>query len=181
MKKNDIKVITNLRENGRMPLTELSRRIGLPISTIHEKLKKRIAQGAVRPCVLLQFQKLGFDTRAFILLGVEPAEKEKLLAYLSKHANVNSLFRINSGWTALIEGVFRDMYALETFIETVEQLFTIRQKQVCYVLDELRREAFFSDAVLAEGLVANGTKSRESLKNNKKKQRFTNTSEFHPD
>lgn len=154
MKKNDIKVITNLRVNGRIPLTELSRKTGLPVSTIHEQLKKKIEQEMMRPSMLLRFEKLGFDTRAHILLGVEPGEKEKLLAYLAKHQNVNSLFRINSGWTAIMECVFKDMYALESFIETIEGMFTVKQKQVCYVLDELRREAFFSDEILAEGLVA---------------------------
>lgn len=51
-----------------------------------------------------------------------------------------------------MECVFKDMYALESFIETIDGMFTVKQKQVCYVLDELRREAFFSDEILAEGL-----------------------------
>ncbi|MBS3124955.1 Lrp/AsnC family transcriptional regulator [Candidatus Woesearchaeota archaeon] len=162
--KQDMNMISALRRNGRIQLAELSRRTNVPISTLHERLKQEIAEGVVHPSALLNFGKLGFDTRAYILIGVDPAEKDKLLSYLSKHQNVNSLFRINSGWTTLMECVFKDMYALENFIEGVEKQFTIRQKQVCYVLDELRREAFLSDADLLPGLLGGSFKYSKAKK-----------------
>lgn len=46
-----------------------------------------------------------------------------------------------------MECVFKDMYSLESFIENLESTFTVKQKQVLYVLDELKREMFFSDYV----------------------------------
>ena len=58
--KKDTNMISELRKNGRIQLTELSRRNGLPISTIHERLKGYIAQGLVKPSVLLDFVKLRF-------------------------------------------------------------------------------------------------------------------------
>ena len=153
MKKKDINNITTLRVNGRISLTELSRNTGLPVSTIHERLKQHVQTGLLHPTTLITFSKLGFYTRAYILLGVHTREKEKLLSYLSQEEHVNSLFCINNGWTALMECVFRDMYTLEQFIENLETMFTVKQKQVCYVLNELKREAFFSDKAMADKLI----------------------------
>ena len=154
MKKTDIKVLVNLRTDGRVPLTELSRKTNLPVSTIHDRLRKNIQSGLIKPTILFNFDKLGFDTRAHILLSVEPAEKEKLLAHLKEHPNVNSLFRINNGWNVVIECIFKNMTESENFVEKLEQEFQIKQKEVHYVLEELKREGFLTRQDQAEKILA---------------------------
>ena len=154
MKKSDVKLISYFRSEGRVTLTDLSRRTGLPVSTIHERLRSYVNNSLLKPSALLNFNLLGFETKAFVLIGVDSSEKVKLFDHLSKCDNVNSLFRINSGWTALLECIFKDMYSLEEFIEKLESAFTVRQKLVCYVLDELKRESFLSQPNVAELVIA---------------------------
>src|SRR3972149_6894369 len=154
MKKTDIKVLVNLRTDGRTPLTELSRKTNLPVSTKHDRRRKNIQSGLIKPTILFNFDKLGFDTRAHILLSVEPAEKEKLLAHLKEHPNVNSLFRINNGWNVVIECIFKNMTESENFVEKLEQEFQIKQKEVHYVLEELKREGFLTRQDQAEKILA---------------------------
>ncbi len=144
MKKNEMMLITNLRKNGRMPLTELSRITSLPVSTLHEKLKQQIQNGVLKPTALVNFEKIGYNTRAYILLSVEQDEKEKLYEQLKKNRNVNTLCRVNNGWSIIMECVFKDMYSLEDFVEKIEKNFHIRQKQVHYVLAEFKREEFLA-------------------------------------
>ena len=143
MKKTDIKIITKLRTNGRTSLTELSRNTKLPISTIHERLKKHKQTGLLKPIVLLDFEKVGFATRAHILLSA--TEKEKLFAHLRVSPNVNNLFRVNNGWNIIMECIFKDMHSLEDFVEELENNFNIQKKEVHYVLKELKREGFFTE------------------------------------
>ncbi len=150
LKKAEIKIITNLREDGRMPLTDLSRKIKLPVSTIHGRLKSIIDAGILKPSALLNFEKIGFSTRAHILLTVDPAEKEALLAHLKEHPNVNSLSKINNGWSLIMECIFKNMPLLENFVEQIEQNFHIKQKQVHYILEELKREEFLNKPAQAE-------------------------------
>jgi len=154
MKKTDIKILVNLRTQGRVPLTELSRKTNLPVSTIHDRLKREIQKGMIKPTILFDFEKLGFDTRAHILLSVEPTEKEKLLAHLKEQPNVNSLFRINNGWNVLMECVFKNMQESENFVEQLEQNFHIKQKEVHYVLQEIKREGFLTQQEKADKLFA---------------------------
>ena len=144
MKKTDSVIITALRHNGRIRLTELSRKTGLPISTLHERLKKYIKQGLLFPRALLDFAKLGYAGRAQVLLAVEQTDREQLFNHLKVHPNVNSLYKINNGWHLLMECIFEDMYSLEEFIEGLEQKFSITRKEAHYILGELRREAFYT-------------------------------------
>ena len=144
LKKAEIKIITNLREDGRIPLTDLSRKIKLPVSTIHDRLKGITDAGILKPSAIINFEKIGFSTRAHILLTVDSTEKEALLAYLKEHPNVNSLYKINNGLSLIMECIFKDMPSLENFVEKIEQNFHIKQKQVHYILEELKREEFLS-------------------------------------
>ena len=144
MKKIDAKLFTTLRQDGRIPLTQLSRKTGFPVSTLHERLKQHVKQGNLRPSVLVNFQHLGYNTRAQVLLSVEPQDKDTLFEYMRKHQNVNSLYRINNGWNILAECVFRNMHEMENFLENLESKHKIKQKQVHYILDEIKREDFLT-------------------------------------
>jgi len=152
MKKTDICIITQLRINGRMPLTELSRKTDLPVSTIHDRLKKHVRAKVIKPTVLLNFEKIGFAARAHLFLAVEPAEKDKLFGYLKSHINVNTLFRINNGWNVMLECVFKDMPSMEDFVDQLEETFHIKQKEIHYTLQELKREGFMTDTKAGEKL-----------------------------
>lgn len=153
MKKINGKMISYFRKDGRISLTALSRKTGLPVSTIHERLKRMVASKVVRPSLLLNFSSFGFNAKAFLLISVPHAEKEPLLKHLSNSYHVNSLFRINNGWTALCECIFREMVELENFVEQLERKFSVSKKEVFYVLNELSRENFLCEPGLAESLL----------------------------
>jgi len=146
MKKSDITILSYLRANGRMPLTELSKKTGLPVSTLHERIKKHIKNGLIRPSALVSFTQLGQTARAHVFLAVEQQDRAKLFSHLDYHPNINSLFRINNGWNLLAECVFCDMHSLEDFIDKLEHQFKITKKEIHYTLDELKREAFLRDS-----------------------------------
>lgn len=125
-----------------MPLTELSKKTGLPVSTLHERIKKHIKNGLITPSALVSFTQLGQTARAHVFLATEQQDRLKLFSHLEHHPNVNSLFRINNGWNLLAECVFTDMHSLEDFIDKLEQTFKITKKEIHYTLDEIKREAF---------------------------------------
>jgi DNA-binding Lrp family transcriptional regulator len=152
MKKTDLHIISQLRTNGRMPLTLIAQKTKLPVSTVHDRIKQYKRKKWLKFSALPNFEKIGFAARAYILLSVEPAEKDKLFQRLEAHPNVNSLFRINNGWNAIMECVFKDMPSMEDFVEKLEAEFHIKQKQVHYILGELKREGFLADKDCAETL-----------------------------
>ncbi len=97
---------------------------------------------------MLDFGKLGYATKANIILSVDKNRKDELREYLMKHQNVNSVYKINNGYDFMIEVIFSDLKEVESFVESLEVSFNITSKQVFYTLDELKRESFMSNPKL---------------------------------
>ena len=56
-----------------------------------------------------------------------------------------SIFRINNGFDFIVEAVFKNINELENFIESLEDKFKIKSKNVYYIIDEIKREKFMTD------------------------------------
>ena len=140
-------ILSHLRQEGRIALTEISRKTGLPVSTIFDRI---CATKAInRYTLLLNFSALGFGCRALILIRTTKDMRSGLCTYLIRHPYVNTLHRINNGHDFCIEGIFIDMGHLERFVEQLEEQFPIKDIQTHYLLEELAREGFLRDEHLA--------------------------------
>lgn len=144
--KKDLLIISNLRQDARMNLTKMSRNTRIPISTIFDKIKSYNGNIVRKHVALIDFEKLGYNTRAKIILKVNKEDKVALKNYLMKDFNVNSVYRINNGYDFMIETIFQNIKAMEEFLEKLEERFRIEQKEYFYIIDDLKRESFLSNA-----------------------------------
>lgn len=149
IEKKQIAVIAHLRRNARAKLTYISKQTGLPVSTIFEYIKRNDEGIVRRTTSLVDFAKLGFGTRAHIILQASVEGRQALLEFLMKHKNVNSLYKINNGYDYLAEGVFKSIGALEEFLEKLSVQFRVKRKEVYHIIDDIKREEFLSDPQLA--------------------------------
>lgn len=143
---NDKKLIllSLLRKNNRQKLTNLSRQTHVPVSTIFDSLKNDFNRHIVKHTCLLDFTKIGFTVKAMVLIKFKPEEKASGISYLSKNLFVNSLSRINNGYDVSSEIICKDINALEEFLDDLELNCKIRKKDVFYLMNDIKREAFFS-------------------------------------
>lgn len=145
MKEKDIKIITNLRQDARMPLTKMSRITRIPVSTIFDRLKENERSIITKHTTLIDFSKLGYHTRANITIKVDRDDKQKLCEYLSKNNSVNSLYKINNGYDFMIEGIFKQIKDLDDFLEDIEGKFRIQDKKSYFIIQDIKRENFMSN------------------------------------
>jgi DNA-binding Lrp family transcriptional regulator len=143
--KKDLAIISHLRTNARMPLTKMSRKIQIPVSTIFDRLKIGEREFIQKHTCLLDFSKLGYKIRSNIIFKVEREDKEALKDYLMKHSAVNSLYKINNGFDFMLEGVFKDMQEMERFMDELDKRFKITEKSSFYIIEDLKRESFMSN------------------------------------
>ncbi|MEM4282209.1 MAG: Lrp/AsnC ligand binding domain-containing protein [Candidatus Woesearchaeota archaeon] len=148
--KKDLVIIAHLRQNARMKLTAMSRKTALPVSTIYDRLQLHEGKTILKHSSLIDFSRLGFSARVNVLFKLGKTDKQEFVAFLSKHQNVNSLYRINNGFDFLAECIFKNIRELEDFFEQLDARFDIKHKEVYHVIDELKREAFLSDPQLIE-------------------------------
>jgi DNA-binding Lrp family transcriptional regulator len=142
MKEKDLQIVRHLRNNARETLTRLSKKTGVPISTLFDKLNQYREQLILRHTCLIDYQRLGFDLRVQLLVKI-PKDKERFEHYISEHFHVNTVLRINNGYDYLIEAVFKNMKEFTDFIQGFER-FPIKERKEFYILEDIKREAFLT-------------------------------------
>lgn len=142
--KKDLLIVSNLRRNSRETLTNMSRATKIPISTIYDKL--RLHEGGLikKHTCLLDYNKLGYPTRANVMLRVDKPDRDAVKDFLVRHKNVNSVFKINNNFDFMAEMVFREIKELEDLLEALEDKFKIKAKQVFYIIEDIKREEFLA-------------------------------------
>lgn len=147
MNEKDFKILTFLRQDSRMPLTKMSRKTQIPVSTIFDKIKSYEDNIILRHTALIDFSKLGFTTRANISFRVDREDKDNLKEHLVNSAYVNSIYKINNGFDFMIEGIFKDLKEMEDYIELLEKKFKIAEHKSHFIIEDLKREAFMDGSL----------------------------------
>jgi len=143
MKDKDILLIRELRKNARQSLTKISDKTKIPVSTVFDRLKLNENSVIKKHTSIIDFNQLGYNTRATITLRVHKEDREKARDYLLLHRHVNTMYKINNGYDFQIEAVFKNFKELEYFIEELEELIRIKTKQVYYIIEDIKNEEFF--------------------------------------
>lgn len=137
--------MAELRSDARQKLTTMSRKIHLPISTIYDRIRYHQGKYIYKHSTLLNFEELGFQTRAHILFRVQKEDKEAFAETLQHSPWLNSIYKVNNGYDFLAECIFRNINELENFIEELEHKHKIKAREIFYIVKDLQREAFMSN------------------------------------
>ncbi len=139
----ELVILSHFRQDGRKPLTKISRETGIPISTLFEKLKQLQNNVILKPTALLNFNKIGFNVIVKILLKVNKSKKIDIGSYLVDHPNVNSIVSLSNNYDFFIETVFKNLKEFKHFTDRLED-FDILEKEDFFVIEDLKRESFMS-------------------------------------
>jgi Lrp/AsnC family transcriptional regulator for asnA, asnC and gidA len=150
----DLMVISCLRRNARETLTAMSKKTRIPVSTLFDRIR-HFEQGLItKHAAIVDFARLGYSTRANIILKVNKKDREAVRDYLVKNSFVNCAYKINNGYDFMAEVIFRNMAELEDFLGILEEKFKVVDKHVYYVIDDIKKEEFLASPQLAEVLCA---------------------------
>lgn len=144
LKRKERLLLSHFRQNARESLTTISKKTHVPVSTIFDKLRHYESNFIKKHTTLVDFAKLGYMTRANVMLKVALEHRDFLKQYLMKHNHVNSLFKVNNGYDFLAELVFHHIKDLEDFLESLEAKYKIKEKTVFYIIEDICREEFMA-------------------------------------
>lgn len=143
--KEDLQLLSLLRKDARETLTNLSKQIQVPISTLYDRLRSAKHSGLIkRFTVLPDYETIGFSARAFLLIRTSTEARAKVKAFMSSHPHINCLYRINNGYDFMLECIFPTIREMEDFLTHIEQEFRFKSLQVFYLLEEVMEEAFLT-------------------------------------
>lgn len=141
----EIKILGDLRHNGREKLTKISKHTNIPVSTIFDKIRRYEEKNIIKRHVcLIDFAKLGFEIDVCILLKVEKNEREKLKEFLNEKECLNSIFKISNSYDFFVEGIFENMLHLQDFVDELEENFSLVRNDVLYIVNDVKREEFLN-------------------------------------
>lgn len=143
-KKGELDILKLLRKDARMSLKEMSDKTGVPISTVYEKLRAFKPDIVHQYTALINFRELGFPIQIYFLFKTKKENKEDVFHFLSQHGRLNSIYKINNGYDFLCQAYFETMHIAEECFFQLEERFGISKMQSFYILEELKKEDFFS-------------------------------------
>jgi len=145
----DMTIISRFRRNARESLTTASRKTGIPISTIYDKLQRYEGSIVRKHTMLLDFAKLGFHLKVLNIIRVQKEDRDGLQHFLNNHPRVNSLYKVSSGQDFIVEGIFRNLHEFSLFIDKVDA-FAIVERKEFYIIEDLKQEGFLENQELLE-------------------------------
>ena len=148
MKQKDLQLIACLRNNARETLTVMSRRLQVPISTLYDRLRHSEGNLIKKHVALVNFQEIGFATRAHVMLNAPKERKDEVREYLIRHFNTNTILKVNNGYDFMVEVVCRSMKEIEDFLEELDERYGVRNCKVYYIIEDIKQEGFFNDPQL---------------------------------
>ena len=142
--KKDLTIISHLRKDGRKKITDISKEMNIPVTTIYDKVRVHNQKFVNKHVALLDFAKLGLHTKANIAIKCDRDAREDLQKFLFNHPNVNSLSKTNFSSDFLAEVVFKSMGELQNFADSIEKNYRVGNLQIFNTIEELKKEDFLT-------------------------------------
>ncbi|RZN46774.1 Lrp/AsnC family transcriptional regulator [archaeon] len=103
----DLRILEALKKDGRKPTSKLSKELGIPRVTIHQRINKMIANGIIRKfTVRPDYGKLKKPVTAFILISFvsnPQVSQRELASKISLMSGVEEVFIISGEWDLLLK------------------------------------------------------------------------------
>jgi len=140
LNQKDRQIIAHLRTNARNTLTNISENTNIPITTIFDKIRSYEKELIKRYTCLMDFSKLGYNSRVKFAIKANGAGRRELQDFLLSHKNINSVFRVDPKYDFLVEAYFKTPIEAYDFSDTLQSRFSIEECMMINVIDELQSE-----------------------------------------
>ncbi len=139
----DIQILSLIQENCKMSLKELARKIGLPVTTTHARVKRLEKLGLIKGYqAILDAKKLGFGVTAFILVSFSyrsnrgEVSQRQIARKIASFPEVQEVHIVTGDWDIILKVKVGDVDELGKFV--IDKLRTIEgvdKTLTCVVLD----------------------------------------------
>ncbi|BAW31897.1 MAG TPA: Lrp/AsnC family transcriptional regulator [Methanothermobacter sp.] len=114
----DKQIIHLLNEDGRMSYREISRKLGVSVGTIHNRVEKLMKTGVIKKFVpIIDHAKLGYKLTAIIGVRVKGGVLRNWEERTAYQKNVLAIYDVTGEFDAILIGKFRDTSELDKFIK----------------------------------------------------------------
>lgn len=149
LSEKDKLLLERLQTDCRKSLKEIAKEVEMPMSTVHEKIKRFEKTGLIRGYrTLLNEKKLGFGVTAFVMastkyLGGEKNFQRQIGEKVASLPHVLETHTVNGEWDLLIKVKFKNVHELGKFVdEKIRTIPGIDKASTVLSVDEIKEDTF---------------------------------------
>jgi DNA-binding Lrp family transcriptional regulator len=121
---SDLRILSEVRRNGRETMTKISGDTGIPISLVFDRLKSMEQQGLIENySCSLDWKQLGLNRRMLLLIKISDHLRQKAQARLARSHHINNLWQLKGKWDLAAEAMFVSLRQQEVFITALRKEF----------------------------------------------------------
>ncbi|MEM1535602.1 MAG: Lrp/AsnC family transcriptional regulator [Candidatus Pacearchaeota archaeon] len=143
--KKDEKILELLKENSKLTTSQISKKTAIPVTTVHNRIKKLEKLGIIKNYTLnIDFKKLGYDIVAFILVTVTytlPSGekiKQEQVAQAIKKIGAEEVYIVTGGTDIIAKVRAKNIDDLNDFVtKKLRSIEGVDKTQTMIVLQEV--------------------------------------------
>jgi DNA-binding Lrp family transcriptional regulator len=137
----DLQILSYLRKNARIRVTDIAKNMKLPFTTIYDRIDRINKNAIKKSSVLLDYQKLGY-LQTHVTLAIDKKDRMNFIEFMQKHNNINSAYLVNFGDSIIMESVFNNLNEFEDCVKIIENNYNIKKIVINHISHEIKKEEF---------------------------------------
>lgn len=158
----DANIISLLQDEGRMPNTDIARRLGMAEATVRKRIDRLRQEKVIRVAAWVDPLKIGYEIYVHIEIEVNPPNVEKVAESLTKLPEVFYVGICTGSFDILASAVFRSNEHMYEFLtRRLNRVPGLRRTSTSSVIRVVKRESPFPVAIRSE---FDGDRSRRRVR-----------------
>ena len=134
----DLKILSILLRNSRVPYRRLAKELGLGESTVYTRINKLIKSGILKSfTVSLDYVRLGYTTEAVLEIKAYPQQISKVKASIRKLPFVAEASLLTGDYPIVVTVLVRNNEELASRIDEVAKIDGVADMNIRYVLERI--------------------------------------------
>ena len=128
----DLKLISLLQQNARVPLKQLAEQVFLSSPATAARIERLEKEGIIKGyAAIIDHKKMGYPIIAYINLEIQPVQKPEFYPFIKKHPNVLECSCVTGHYSMIIKVAFESTEELDAFIGKLQN-FGNTQTQIVF-------------------------------------------------
>ena len=136
----DRRLLSALREDGRAPVAELARRLGVTRATVTSRLDRLVGEGVIVGfTVRAREDAVAGEVRAISMIRVEGRSADAVIRRLRGFGEIDALHSTNGAWDLVAESRTRDLVEFDRLLGRIRSIEGVLNTETSLLLSSVLR------------------------------------------
>ncbi len=137
----DHKLVSALLIDGRLSYRQLSKRVGVSVATVINRMRRMFTQGVVKGTTcILDYDKLGYEIEAMIMLRISKGKLFEVEKKIATHSAVFSVYDVTGEYDAIVFARFKTRHQLDSFLKKIQTYDFVERTHTSFILNTIKEK-----------------------------------------